>query len=162
AAPLPMVEPDFSFLILEAPLDAPSRECYPQQRCNHRFRGRVAEEVLDFTGPRVAADQQVVRSRRETFFCRDEHERMLDAPDDRALVWIFDAPGLPALLAQDRMRLRQFLHGSRLRAAGQQPWPAARPSLPVIRTFRDPRRLDPRGARLVNFADEFLPALVQC
>ncbi len=90
-------------------------------------------------------------------------QRVLDLPDHRPLLAIFDAPTLPSLITQRRIA-EQVFDVSRRRTARHEPRRLA--ATPATASAIGPcgrgRSVDPGRKMLVNLADERLPTPVQC
>src|SRR5579871_556410 len=154
AAALPMIQADFSFAIFKAALNGPTAEGNSQQLFDWHVRWSIAQEVFDLSREWMIADEQVVRSFRQSAFVFDVDQHVLDAPHQGSFLGVLDAPCLPTLSGQGRVRLRQPLDGLRFCGAGHKARSFSPRSAPLVaeRPVRDARGLDPSHQALGNLS----------
>src|SRR5581483_7251417 len=143
AAPLVLIEPDLSFLILETTFDSPAGERHLQQNSHPRSSRSIADKELDLARvERVASDDQVLCSARQAVLVLRKQRNVLAFPDDRPFLTILDPPTLPGLSTHGWC-LHQFIDGFRPRTAAGQSRHASASATPVrvIGPRDDPRRL---------------------
>src|SRR5271154_1034152 len=155
---LVLIEPDLSFLILEAAFDAPAREGHLQQRSHARVRRSIADEELDLARIEDVAgdDQMLCRTRQAVLVFRIE-KHVLAFPDDRAFLAVLDAPTLPGLIVQ-RWSIHQVADRLGPRTTGRQARHASPATLParVIGPRDHAGRLRPAGEITRDLADIML------
>src|SRR3972149_6217030 len=124
-AHLEMVHPQLALGDLETPFDRPPRERHPQQpfeRAGLAVDHQAGQEVLDLLGVEHVAgdDQRMGRTRQAVRTVTTVKRRVLDLPDDRPFLPIFDPKLLPFLPAKDRRIGDQIAHLTGRKGLAQQ------------------------------------------
>src|SRR3989339_1611243 len=164
-AHLKMVHPQLALGDLETPFDRPPRERHPQQpfeRDGLAVDHPVGQEVLDLLGIEHVAgdDQRMGRTRQTVGTMTPVKRRMLDLPDDRPFLPIFDPEPLPFLPAKDRRIGDQIAHLTGRKGLAHQAGVAAFTAacMPFLGAGmpQDPKLLQPAGEVTRQLADEVL------
>jgi len=145
ASHLKMVHPQLPLGNLKTPFNGPAAEGHPQQpfkRDRLPIHHQVGQEVFDL--PRVehvaGHDQRVGRTRQTLATVTPVEPCVLDLPDDRPFLPVFDPEPLPFLPAEDRRIPEQIPHlTGRQGLTRQARIPAFATSLTLLLRARPPQ-----------------------